>query len=318
MDSLVKMAAHGLKETNTAAQNDTAIAASLEAISGLGGGYLIVPPGIFWISSNINLPNQTGIIGSGAFTSQFKAASPITGGMIQMIGTKSVYRQGHRVEGLCLWGNSLASAGIVESFCCYSNIIRNVQIKECVDQGILFTSDFINGCWGNTIEHFFIDKCGRGLEMHTSANAVRVLNGTIAECAGAGIWSETSTAVNIFGCTLEVNGQSAAEPYGIMILGGMTSLIQGCYFEGNGCQNAGGAHIYAGKTIWNGVDGLTISGCYFQGLDTWTQNVLNIGDGEVTIFGGYSNRHAGKAIVTRTDGVVNRYGFKSVDVAGIV
>ena len=304
MDALVSLDKCGIASAKSAAENSLILKNAIKSLP--SGGYVILPAGTFQISEPIDLPNKIGLLGSGAFTSLFSAA--FTGSMIRMIGTSQAMRQGHRLEGFGLIGNNLATNGLAMEFCVYHNIIRNVQVRDMTGAGILMSADDsgLQGNWGNTVENVSVSGCERGIEMHTAANAVRILNSSIHSNRGVGIYAETSTCVNYTGLTIEKNGG-----YGLHILGGEVSHVSGCYFEGNT-----DADIYTERSIWNGVDGLTISGCYFNGLEK-TTHVLNIGDGEVTVIGGQSNRHTGTTILLREGGKVNNYGFISTDVAGM-
>jgi len=330
MANVINLTDFGLKTSNTAAQNDTAIASAITTINNRNGGVIVLPVGTFLISSPVVIPVNTSFIGHGSFWSLLKAdtGAELTGGMIQINGEYGASRYGHRIENIGLYGNDLAATGIKLFYAVYTNVFKNLYIKNFALHGIYAPCDTVvgrldQGSWGNTIENCFIYKCGRGIELGTSGNETHILTSTIAESTKAGLYASTCTALDIRGSLFEKNGSNADEPYGVVLNGCMASSFSGCYFEGNGVENVGGSHIYTDESYWNGVerttcDGSILSGCYFQGIDTYTTNAFNVGAGEITIFGGYSNRHFGKTIVLREGGTVNRYGFVSADSEGIL
>lgn len=292
MDNIVNLADYGLKTENAAASNDSAFKSAISAITAKAG-YMIIPAGTFDISASINLPESVSLVGCGN-ASVLRAVGVINGGMVRIVGSSGHSRNAHRIENVILNGNNLATIGVEFAYAVYTNVVRNVRISNCKTAGIYLTA---GSCWGNTFDNVFISYCGRGFHLGESANATRLLNCAIYRCTGAGVYMETATGNLIQGCAIEKNAQ------GVLMLGGMASLIAGCYFEGQTDTD-----IFAYQGPQNGTDGLTIVGCYFNGLET-AVNALNISNGAATIIGGYSNRHTGRTIITGTDGIVHDFGF---------
>lgn len=318
VDTLIKLTNYGLSPSRSASDNSYTLSSVIAQAYNNGGGYLVVDPGTYKINDTISLLENVSLIGSGEDVTKFQMQSinPI----VSLEGSAEGYLTGTRIENITLLGSGVATYGIKFSYAIYGNTIQNVKITNCSGAGIYFEGqnniEYIGGCWGNTIQNCVISFCGQGINLGQASNITKIFNCAISSNVGAGIVMETSTAVNIAGCSIEKNGTGGVEEIGIKISGGQPSIISGCYFEGNGVGD--GIDIYTESSTINGVEGTTVVGCYFNGLDDKTKNAFSIGNGEVTIIGGQSNRHIGKTIVVRDDSTVNRLGFVSADSEGMI
>jgi len=327
LDSVVELTTHGGSAGAATAVNDAAFASAFAALA--SGGYLVLPLGAIDIGVPISLPANVSLIGSGRATI-IRAGAAITGGLVEITGTPLAYKEGHRIENLSLYGADLATYGIKLDCAIYSNVIRNVRIRDCSGAGILTVAqleNFTGGCWGNTIDNAQIFYCGRGIHLGQSSNLTRILNSNIKECTGIGIYGETSTAVNVIGTSIEKNGTAGVEEVGIKVVGGTVWNISGCYFEANGVGAGVDIETAANALIPYHVDGLTVQGCYFNGLETFSggevtvpaksAHALRVAGGAVAVLGGYSWRHSGTAFSAGVDGTITNYGLVCEDRLGL-
>ena len=329
MDNIVNITDYGGYAGASGAINSAAVVAAQAALVSAGGGYLVFPDGVFDIASAITLSQKVSLMGSGSAVTIIRASAAIATGMVRIVGDADNYRYGHRIESLSLYGASLAVYGIELAFAVYSNVMKNLFIRDTTSAGIYLTAqdeNFIGGCWGNTIDNVRISYCGRGIHLGQAANVVRTLNSSISMNTGIGIYGDTATGVNIIGTTIEKNGTAGVEEIGIKVVGGTVWNISGCYFEGNGVS--AGVDIETAPNLLSpfNVDGLTVQACYFNGLETFeggkvtvaakSVHALNILGGTVTLLGGYSWRHSGTAVIKGVGGVINNYGFVTTDRLG--
>ncbi len=250
---------YGASPSNSAADNDTAFAAAIAALS--SGGTLVIPNGNYQLSATLNVTSSMTVRGEGRNSTQLT----FTG----CSGIKSTNNNQHvRIEGLYIVGNNTASTYGIEAV----NNPRGFIVRDCyvykfgtagTGAGIYLRYDITSDMWGALIETTIVEECGKGILLNRS-NACTLMNCISRLNLGHSLQTNGCVALNIFGGLYEnpLAGATSTQ-YNIYIESSQQFTINGVWVENAKSNNL---------TIVSSQSGL-ISGCLFDNIQGSGPNV---------------------------------------------
>jgi hypothetical protein len=163
-----------------------AIQNAINAIKAFGGGTLLIPDGIFTVSSRLLFPSNIRITGTG----QLKAANGIPGFIIMGNDDTVNGNENISIDGISINGNRQAATSNTEFD--FGIDLRNVQnvyvgnvyISNCGGDGIYLGKGTANGCRDVVIETSTFDNCNRNGVSVIFGNTILINDNTFRNLSG--------------------------------------------------------------------------------------------------------------------------------------
>ena len=247
----------------------------------LSGDPITLAPGNYLTNQELIIDGDNTIIngagsGSFAFGLDADAATVITAGaamgaVLSYITPSSGSNVGNRIEGLKIIGANLATLGVEFQANNPQPVMVDVKVLQCATPVILG-----DACWGPRFDRVMVNFSSIGFDLREN-NHNAIFEGCVTRSDTTGVAGVRvgedgfSSNVNFYGCDFEADHATTAQVY---IKEARAVGFFGSYIEGrDGTSGATGITLgnAAGTTTASGV---TISGCYFQGLSTAERAIL--------------------------------------------